>query len=58
MFGWVPCHQFVRHDGPVSFPQSLRKEDWIRLLAVAEIPQEAVTVEHLRPGRLCVGRWK
>ncbi len=53
--GW---HRFVRHDGPVSFRRAFRKEDWVRLLAEAEIPRDAVTVEHWRPGRLCVGRWK
>ena len=51
-------HRFVRHDGPVSFRRAFRKEDWVRLLAAAEVPREAVTVEHWRPGRLCVGRWK
>ena len=55
MVGW---HRFVRHDGPVSFRRAFRKEDWVRLLAAAEVPREAVTVEHWRPGRLCVGRWK
>ena len=62
MFGWmagvVGWHRFVRHDGPVSFRRAFRKEDWVRLLAAAEISREAVTVEHWRPGRLCVGRWK
>ena len=61
MFGWVArCgwHRFVRHDGPVSFRRAFRKEDWVRLLALADVPREAVTVEHWRPGRLCVGRWK
>ena len=62
MFGWVAgvvgWHRFVRHDGPVSFRRAFRKEDWVRLLAAAEIPQDAVTVEHWRPGRLCVWRWK
>lgn len=53
--GW---HRFVRHDGPVSFRRAFRQEDWARLLATAEIPREAVTIEHWRPGRLCVGRWK
>jgi len=48
----------VRHDGPVSFRRAFRKEDWVRLLAAAEAPREAVTVEQWRPGRLCVGRWK
>jgi SAM-dependent methyltransferase len=62
MFGWlagvVKWHRFVRHDGPVSFRRAFREEDWVRLLTTAKIPQEAVTVERWRPGRLCVGRWK
>jgi 2-polyprenyl-3-methyl-5-hydroxy-6-metoxy-1,4-benzoquinol methylase len=55
MVGW---HRFVRHDGPVSFRRAFWEEDWVRMLAAAEVPREAVTVEHWRPGRLCVGRWK
>jgi SAM-dependent methyltransferase len=62
MFGWAArvggWHRFVRHDGPISFRRSFRREDWIQLLARADIPREAVTVERWRPGRLCVGRWK
>ena len=62
IFAWVAgalgWHRFVRHDGPVSFRRAFHKEDWVRLLAIAEIPQESVTLEHWRPGRLCVGRWK
>lgn len=58
MFTWMRWHWLVRHDGPVSFRRAFRKEDWVRLLAATEIPQEAVTVEQWRPGRLCVGRWK
>jgi len=62
MFGWldriVGWHRFVRHDGPVSFRRAFREEDWARLLTAAEVPRGAVTVEHWRPGRLCVGRWK
>jgi SAM-dependent methyltransferase len=58
MFGWVRWHPIVRHDGPVSFRRAFRKEDWVRLLAAAEISREAVTLEHWRPGRLCVGRRK
>jgi trans-aconitate methyltransferase len=62
MFGWVEriarWHRFVRHDGQASFRRAFREEDWVRLLAAAEVPREAVTVEHWRPGRLCVGRWK
>ena len=56
--GVVRWHRFVRHDGPVSFQRAFREEDWVRLLAAAEVPREAVIVEHWRPGRLCVGRWK
>ena len=55
MVGW---HPFVRHDGPVSFRWAFWEEDWVRLLAAAEVPREVVGVEHWRPGRLCVGRWK
>ena len=62
LFEWVEriagWHRFVRHDGPVSFRRAFREEDWVRLLTVAEVSQEAVTVEQWRPGRLCVGRWK
>ena len=62
MFGWIGgiagWHRFVRHDGPVSFRRAFQKDDWLRLLAAAEIPRQAVTVERWRPGRLCVGRWK
>lgn len=54
----VRWHRFVRHDGPVSFRRAFRNEDWVRLLAAAEVPRQAVTVEHWRPGRLCVGRRK
>jgi 2-polyprenyl-3-methyl-5-hydroxy-6-metoxy-1,4-benzoquinol methylase len=43
MFGWVAevvrWHQFVRHDGPVSFRRAFREEDWVRLLAAAKVPQ-------------------
>jgi len=57
MAGAVRWHRFVRHDGPVSFRRAFRVEDWVRLLAAAEVPREAVTMEHWRPGRLCVGRF-
>jgi SAM-dependent methyltransferase len=56
--GMVRWHRFVRHDGPVSFQRGFRKEDWVRLLAAAGIPQGTATVQRWRPGRLCVGRWK
>lgn len=62
LFGWLAgmagWHQFVRHDGPVSFRRAFRQEDWVRLLATADLPRGAVSIENWRPGRLCVGRWK
>ena len=62
MFGWIErmagWHRFVRHDGPVSFRRAFREKDWERLLTAAAVPRDAVTLEHWRPGRLCVGRWK
>ena len=58
MFGWVRWHPIVRHDGPVSFRRAFRKQDWVSLLAAAGISREVVTLEHWRPGRLCVGRLK
>jgi 2-polyprenyl-3-methyl-5-hydroxy-6-metoxy-1,4-benzoquinol methylase len=58
MGGMVGWHRFVRHDGPVSFRRAFREEDWVRLLAAAEVPRETATVVPWRPGRLCVGRWK
>lgn len=58
MFGLVPWHPIVRHDGPVSFRRAFLREDWLRLLDAAQIPLASVTIENWRPGRLCVGRWK
>jgi len=58
MFRWVRWHPIVQHDGPVSFRRAFREDDWVSLLAAAETAREAVTLEHWRPGRLCVGRWK
>jgi 2-polyprenyl-3-methyl-5-hydroxy-6-metoxy-1,4-benzoquinol methylase len=62
MFAWLASvarwHKFVQHDGPVSFRRAFREQDWVQLLTSAGIPPEAVTLEHWRPGRLCVGRWK
>jgi hypothetical protein len=53
--GW---HRFVRHDGPVSVARAFLREDWLHLLAAAEIPEEAVTIKWCFPFRICVGRIK
>ncbi len=62
LFGWVEriveWHRFVRHDGPVSFRRAFRDADWGRWLTAADVPRNAVSMEHWLPGRLCVGRWK
>jgi trans-aconitate methyltransferase len=62
LFSWIArlagWHPFVKHDGPVSFRRSFQEHDWVKLLAQAGIPRAAVTLEHWRPGRLCVGRSK
>jgi 2-polyprenyl-3-methyl-5-hydroxy-6-metoxy-1,4-benzoquinol methylase len=62
VFGWVAStmrwHPYVKHDGLVSFRRAFREEDWVRLLAEANIRQVDVTLESWRPGRLCVGRWR
>ena len=58
MFGWVRWHPFVQHDGPVSFRRAFRKADWVKLLAAAEIPQDAAVRGTLAAGPLCVGHWK
>ena len=49
-------HPFVRHDGPVSIQRSFRPDDWRRYLASAQMPQDAATIEHFWPARLCVSR--
>jgi 2-polyprenyl-3-methyl-5-hydroxy-6-metoxy-1,4-benzoquinol methylase len=51
-------HSFVRHDGPVSVARSFRRADWERLIALAGIDRNAVTIRWHVPFRLCVGRVK
>jgi SAM-dependent methyltransferase len=49
-------HRFVRHDGPVSLRRAFRENDWRRMLAAANIPVGAATVESHAMSRLCVAR--
>jgi SAM-dependent methyltransferase len=51
--GW---HRFVRHDGPISIERAFTAADWRRLLQVAGIPLDRVTIEWWIPFRLCVAR--
>ncbi len=55
VLGW---HRFLKHDGPVSFRRSFREEDWRRMVGVAGIDGDEVSLRRWRPGRLCVGRLK
>ena len=51
-------HRFVQHDGPISIRRAFRAEDWQTHLNAAGIAQNQVSIQHLRPGRLCVSRVK
>ena len=62
LFGWlgriVGWHRVAHHGGQISFRRAFRREDWMRLLTAADAPQQAATLEHRPPERLCLGRWK
>ncbi len=49
-------HPFVQHDGLISIRRAFREEDWLRLLAAAEIPATAVRLQRCAIGRLCLTR--
>ncbi len=51
-------HRFVQHDGPVSIRRAFRSEDWQAYLVAAGIALNDVTIQPVRPGRLCVSRVK
>jgi len=51
-------HRFMRYDGPVSVASAFKKEDWVRLLKEAGVPEGAARVEPWTPFRLCVSRIK
>lgn len=51
IFGW---HPFIQYDGPVSLRRAFVPEDWLRMLAAANIP--AITIESHPMNRLCVAR--
>ena len=55
MFGMVRWHPIVRHDGPVSFRRAFRKEDWVRLLAAADVPREGGDGRTLAAGSVVRG---
>jgi hypothetical protein len=51
-------HRFMRHDGPVSVASAFRRNDWVRYLAEAGLPEGAARIERWMPFRLCVSRIK
>jgi 2-polyprenyl-3-methyl-5-hydroxy-6-metoxy-1,4-benzoquinol methylase len=51
----VRWHRFVQHDGPLSIARSFRRSDWDRLLAAADVRDEA-RVRWRFPFRYCVER--
>jgi len=51
-------HPFVQHDGPVSIARAFVPEDWRRMCAAAGLGERDVTIQGVKPARLCVGRRK
>jgi SAM-dependent methyltransferase len=62
LFHWFSraarLHQFVQHDGPVSFLRAFAPEDWERLCAQAGLNRQEFEVFKYKPARLCVSRRK
>lgn len=56
--GLMRWHRFVRHDGPISIRRSFSHDDWRRYTATAGLHPMDVSIDAVRPGRLCVGRVK
>jgi SAM-dependent methyltransferase len=54
VFGVLPVHRFVRHDGPVSVARAFRPADWRRYLDEAGVADARVL--RAFPYRLCVER--
>jgi SAM-dependent methyltransferase len=48
-------HEFVRHDGPVSFARSFRRRDWELLLESAGV--DGASIRIAAPFRLCVEKF-
>ncbi len=51
-------HEFVQHDGPVSFRRAFRVEDWERLLRESGVEAGAARIVRTFPARLCVERMR
>jgi len=51
-------HQFVQHDGPVSFRRAFVSDDWERMCAAAGLARCDFRIEEWKPARLCVSRTK
>jgi SAM-dependent methyltransferase len=51
-------HRFVRHDAPLSVARAFDRDDWVRLLAAADLAPPAATIDWRFPCRFAIGRIK
>jgi SAM-dependent methyltransferase len=51
-------HPFVQYDAPVSIARAFVPADWQSLCAAANLTERDVSIQSVRPGRLCVARRK
>lgn len=51
-------HRFVLHDGRVSFRRAFVPDEWKMYLQRAGLSEEQISIDPVRPARLCVGRVK
>jgi 2-polyprenyl-3-methyl-5-hydroxy-6-metoxy-1,4-benzoquinol methylase len=56
--GAMRWHRFVRHDGPVSFQRAFLPDEWKIYALRAGLAEGDISIEPVRPARLCVGRVK
>jgi len=57
IFARLAClHRFVQHDAPVSIARAFVVEDWQVLCAAAGLAAQEVTIQPVKPARLCVSR--
>lgn len=55
IFGALPVHRFVRHDGPVSVRRAFARDDLVRLVAAAALPEGRAKIRWHFPFRWGVG---
>lgn len=55
LFGLLPVHRFVRHDGPVSVRRAFSRSDLARLVEAAGLPPERIAMRWHFPFRWGLG---